>query len=134
MTRGGRDPEMAALKSGDGASGTKAIWGAALRRRQRLTRLPRPTLPPPQTTNNPPYTARPPYPSLATTATTMKYSLAGVAGLAALTAAQGTWPSDIVGTWSTKSNKTLTGPVRPNAMPYYRVSSLTSLCRVSSTP
>jgi hypothetical protein len=41
----------------------------------------------------------------------MKYSLAGVAGLAALAAAQGTWPSDIVGTWSTKSNKTLTGPV-----------------------
>jgi uncharacterized protein (DUF2147 family) len=41
----------------------------------------------------------------------MKYSLAGVAGLAALAAAQGTWPADIVGTWSTKSNKTLTGPV-----------------------
>lgn len=47
----------------------------------------------------------------ATLTTIMKYSLAGVAGLAALAAAQGTWPSDIVGTWSTKSNKTLTGPV-----------------------
>ena len=37
---------------------------------------------------------------------------AGLGGVAAaLAAAQGTWPADIVGTWSTKSNKTLTGPV-----------------------
>lgn len=47
----------------------------------------------------------------------MKYSLTGLTGLVALAAAQGTWPSDIVGTWSTKSNKTLTGPVRYAPIP-----------------
>lgn len=36
---------------------------------------------------------------------------AGLAGLLSLSVAQ-THPPDIVGTWSTKSNKTLTGPVR----------------------
>lgn len=36
-------------------------------------------------------------------------SLAAALGLAARATAQ-TWPYDIIGTWSTKSNKTLTGP------------------------
>ena len=35
---------------------------------------------------------------------------AAALSLPLLTTAQGFWPSDIVGTWSTKSNKTLTGP------------------------
>jgi len=39
-------------------------------------------------------------------------SLAAALPLLTLTAAQstGTYPNNIVGTWSTKSNKTLTGP------------------------
>jgi hypothetical protein len=57
----------------------------------------------------------------------MKYSLAGLAGLAALTTAQGTWPSELVGTWSTKSNKTLTGPVRRRCHALYHYPQLTSL-------
>ena len=38
------------------------------------------------------------------------HSLAAALPLLSLSAAQ-TWPSDIVGTWTTKSNKTITGPV-----------------------
>jgi hypothetical protein len=34
------------------------------------------------------------------------------ASLVAFSAAQGTWPTNIVGTWSTKSKSTVTGPVR----------------------
>lgn len=38
------------------------------------------------------------------------HSLAAALPLLSLSVAQ-TWPSDIVGTWTTKSNKTITGPV-----------------------
>lgn len=41
----------------------------------------------------------------------MRTSIAtSLAGLAAVASAQ-TWPYNLIGTWSTKSNKTLTGPV-----------------------
>ena len=39
------------------------------------------------------------------------HSLAAGISLVIGTSAQ-TWPTDLVGTWSTKSNQTLTGPVR----------------------
>lgn len=42
------------------------------------------------------------------------HSLAAALPLLSLSAAQ-TWPSDIVGTWTTKSNKTITGPVCPSS-------------------
>jgi len=40
------------------------------------------------------------------------WSLATALHLLAAPAAAQTWPFDIIGTWSTKSNQTLTGPVR----------------------
>ena len=43
-------------------------------------------------------------------ATSTAAAAAGAATGAATASSGGTWPSDIVGTWSTKSNKTTTGP------------------------
>lgn len=45
------------------------------------------------------------------------YSLALALGLASDPVLAQTWPYDLIGTWSTKSNKTLTGPVRPLCTP-----------------
>lgn len=45
------------------------------------------------------------------------YSLATFLSVASLSNAQ-TWPYNLIGTWSTKSNKTLTGPVRCSQLPY----------------
>ncbi|KAI6805309.1 hypothetical protein KC367_g8000 [Hortaea werneckii] len=48
--------------------------------------------------------------AVAGAATTTAAAAAGAATGAATASSGGTWPSDIVGTWSTKSNKTTTGP------------------------
>ncbi|RMZ03040.1 hypothetical protein D0860_06964 [Hortaea werneckii] len=48
--------------------------------------------------------------AVAGAATTASAAAAGAATGAATASSGGTWPSDIVGTWSTKSNKTTTGP------------------------
>lgn len=45
----------------------------------------------------------------------MRYSLAAAVAASTLVAAQQTSAPNLKGTWSTKSNKTLTGPVRFSA-------------------
>lgn len=48
--------------------------------------------------------------------------------------ASGTWPTDLVGTWSTKSNKTLTGPVSIYNMTTFRHAQADINGRASTTP